>query len=206
MEVRRTLLLSYVMLLMAGCATGRDATAPSQTASPLSSQEYRIGVADELEVNVWKDPDLSVKMPVRPDGMITMPLIGDIRASGRTSQELASAIRQKLAAYVRSPDVTVMITELRSIEYLSRVRVTGAVAHPISLPYREGMTALDAILEAGGTSAYASPDRSRILRRTKEGGTQVLNVHLGSILTDGDLSSNIYLQPGDVLSVPERLF
>ena len=139
--------------------------------------------------------------------MIAVARIGGGQAGGRRRREVARAIRQKLATYIRNPDVTVILTELRSHEYLSRIRVTGAVETPMSIPYRQGMTALDAVLEAGGTNPYAAPDRTKVFRRNgTKGGTNVLSVHLGKILSQGDLGTNIYLQPGDVITVPERLF
>jgi len=190
-----------------GCAYAPSAKQQEQSLSKEGEQinEYLIGVDDQLSVNVWRDEELSVSMPVRPDGMITMPLIGDVKAGGKTPEEVASAIKKKLSAYIRNPDVTVILTELRSHEYLSRVRVTGAVEEPFSMPYRQGMTALDAVLEAGGVNVYASPNRTTIYRRNgKE--TEVMSVELGNILEDGDLSTNVYLKPGDVITVPERLF
>ena len=149
-----------LLLLLAGCAT----TAGSSQAPPLDPDanavsSYHIGVDDQLQVTVWHNPDLSVSVPVRPDGKITVPLIGDVEAGGRTPEEVASVIRQKLQAFVRDPQVAVILTQLRSHEYLSRVRVTGAVRTPVSLPYRQGMTVLDAVLAAGGTTEYAAPDR-----------------------------------------------
>jgi len=206
MDVRRAFILFLLVVGAAGCAATRDSSSPAPEEAAFSEHEYRIGVDDQVAVNVWRDPELSVTMPVRPDGMITVPLIGDVQAGGKTPQEVARTIRQKLAAYIRNPDVTVILTELRSHEYLSRIRVTGAVETPMSIPYRQGMTALDAVLEAGGTNPYAAPDRTKVFRRAgKEAKTQVLDVHLGKILTRGDLSSNVYLRPGDVVTVPERL-
>ena len=101
---------------------------------------YHIGVDDQLQISVWQNPDLSVTVPVRPDGMITVPLIGDVQVGGQTPEAVAATIQAKLKSFVRDPQVAVILTELRSHEYLSRVRVTGAVRTPISLPYRQGMT------------------------------------------------------------------
>lgn len=198
-----------VMFLVSACSTyqtrGTAEQAGRKASEPLKAEAYRIGVDDLVAVNVWRDPELSVSMPVRPDGKITVPLIGDVEAGGRTPDEVATTIRQKLSRYIRNPDVTVILTELRSHEYLSRIRVTGAVENPVSIPYRQGMTALDAVLEAGGTNVYASPDRTRVYRKGKE-GTEVIDVRLGRIIDKGDLETNIPLRPGDVVTVPERLF
>jgi polysaccharide export outer membrane protein len=118
-----------------------------------AADDYLIGVDDMVQVSVWRNPDLGITAPVRPDGKISVPLVGDVTAGGRTPDEVAKDLQQKLAAYVREPQVTVILTELRSHEYLSRVRVTGAVRQPISIPYRQGMTVLDAVLAAGSPSS-----------------------------------------------------
>ena len=171
----------------------------------ITSSEYRIGVDDVVSINVWGNEALSVQVPVRPDGMISMPLIGDVQAGDRTPAQVAYDIKRQLSAYIRNPNVTVILTELRSHEYLSRVRVTGAVTTPLSMPYRQGMTVLDAILAAGGLNEFASPNSTRLYRK-RDGKTIVLDVKLGGILNDGELATNYDLQPGDIITVPERLF
>lgn len=170
-----------------------------------SEGEYQIGIDDRVQVSVWKNPELSVVVPVRPDGMISVPLIGDIPAGGNTATQVADTIKQKLSVYIRDPSVTVIITELRSHEFLSRVRVTGAVRTPRSLPYRQGMTVLDAVLEAGGINEFAAPNRTKLYRNQK-GVTKVLDVELVNILSKGQLGTNFELFPGDVVTIPERLF
>lgn len=174
---------------------------------PASAQEnadlYRIGVDDQLQVSVWRNPELSVSVPVRPDGRISVPLIGDVLAGGRSPEEVARDIEQQLAAYIRDPKVAVILTELRSHEFISRVRVTGAVRTPISIPYRQGMTVLDAVLQAGGVNEFAAANRTRLYRREGE-VTQTLPVRLGAILGSGDLDTNLEVRPGDVITVPER--
>jgi polysaccharide export outer membrane protein len=141
---------------------------------------------------------------VRPDGKISVPLVGDVVAGGRTPDEVAKDLQTKLGAYVREPQVTVILTELRSHEYLSRVRVTGAVRQPVSIPYRQGMTVLDAVLAAGGLTEFAAPDHSSLHRKTGN-GAQAYGVQLGNILENGDLSTNYKVAPGDVITVPERV-
>ncbi|HMM68393.1 MAG TPA: polysaccharide biosynthesis/export family protein, partial [Dokdonella sp.] len=150
-------------------------------------------------------PDLNVTVPVRPDGRISVPLVGDIEAGGRTPEEVSAEITTKLGTYVRNPQVTVIVDQLRSHEYLSRVRVTGAVRTPISVPYRQGMTVLDAVLAAGGTNEFAAADRTELYR--KEGATtHAYAVRLDRILQKGELATNYPVQPGDVITVPERSF
>jgi polysaccharide export outer membrane protein len=166
---------------------------------------YHIGVDDIVQVSVWRNPELGITVPVRPDGKITVPLVGDVDAGGRTPSEVAADIQEKLGTYVRDPQVAVILTDLRSHEYLSRIRVTGAVKQPISIPYRQGMTVLDAVLAAGGTSEFAAPDRTDLYRKDDGGSTQRYPVRLDQILGNGDLSTNFPVAPGDVITVPERI-
>jgi polysaccharide export outer membrane protein len=194
-------------LWLTACATGGSNLPPPKTdAGSPAVESYLIGVDDQLQVTVWHNPDLSVSVPVRPDGKVTVPLVGDIPAGGRTTDQVAAEIQQKLVQYIRDPQVAVILTALRSHEYLSRVRVTGAVRSPISIPYRQGMTVLDAVLAAGGTTEFAAPDRTELYRHTETGATQAYAVRLEKILQQGDLSNNYPVQPGDVITVPQRAF
>jgi polysaccharide export outer membrane protein len=195
-----------VLLFLAACAsTLNSGGAPTVNPQAQAVSVYKIGVDDIVEVSVWHNPDLNAKVPVRPDGMISIPLIGDVMAGGKTPEEVSAEIAEKLKTFVRDPQVAVILTELRSHEYLSRVRVTGAVRQPISVPYRQGMTVLDAVLAAGGTTEFASPDRTELYRKEGE-STKAYSVRLDQILKKGDLSTNYPAQPGDVITVPERVF
>jgi len=195
-----------LLLILTGCATEPGSSqAPKFNADAQAVSTYHIGVDDQLQITVWHNPDLSVSVPVRPDGKITVPLIGDVVAGGKTPEEVASEVKDKLQAYVRDPQVAVILTELRSHEYLSRVRVTGAVRTPVSLPYRQGMTVLDAVLAAGGTTEFAAPDRTELYRKDGD-TTQSYAVQLGNILQQGELKTNYPVQPGDVITVPQRSF
>ena len=199
-------LVACCFLLLAACATQTGSTqAPKINPQSQAVSAYRIGVDDEVKVSVWQNPGLDVSVPVRPDGRISVPLVGDVDAGGRTPEEVSAEIQDKLKTYVRDPQVTVIVTALRSHEYLSRVRVTGAVRQPISVPYRQGMTVLDAVLAAGGTNEFAASDRTELYR--KEGdATRAYAVRLDRILKDGELTTNYPVQPGDVITVPERTF
>lgn len=195
----------FLSLAMAACATSGDAqSGPPPADTSAAVETYQIGVDDIVQVTVWRNPELGITVPVRPDGMITVPLVGDVVAGGRTPPEVASDIQGKLAAYVRDPQVAVILTDLRSHEYLSRVRVTGAVRQPISIPYRQGMTVLDAVLAAGGATEFAAPDRSSLYRKSGN-GTRSYEVRLDRILNRGDLTTNFKVAPGDVITVPERV-
>lgn len=174
--------------------------------SDSASDIYRIGKDDIVQISVWRNPELSVTVPVRPDGRISVPLVGDVLVADRTPDEVSTDIEAKLATYVRDPQVSVILTELRSHEYLSRVRVTGAVRQPISVPYREGMTVLDAVLAAGGVTEFASADSTKLCRRDKADTLETLPVKLDRLMKKGDLENNLALRPGDIITVPERAF
>jgi len=199
--------LSALLLtvFLASCATSSGSESAPPTTSTLATDAYHIGVDDIVQVSVWRNPELGITVPVRPDGMISVPLVGDVAAGGRTPAEVAKDIQERLATYVRDPQVAVILTDLRSHEYLSRVRVTGAVRQPVSLPYRPGMTVLDAVLAAGGVTEFAAADRSDLHRKTPE-ETRTYAVRLDRSLHRGDLSTNYTVSPGDVITVPERTF
>jgi polysaccharide biosynthesis/export protein len=205
-SLSRCLTLCLSLLLTACATTGGSSAPPKLNANVQAVTTYHIGVDDQLQITVWHNPDLSVSVPVRPDGMITVPLIGDVIAGGKTPDEVSAEIKDKLQSYVRDPQVAVILIALRSNEYLSRVRVTGAVRSPISIPYRQGMTVLDAVLAAGGTTEFAAPDRTELYRKGDGGSTTSYSVHLEKILQQGDLANNYPVEPGDVITVPQRAF
>lgn len=194
-------------LILAGCENLPVSDSAREAAQQPNSIEgdYRIGVDDRVQVTVWRNPELSIIGPVRPDGKISVPLVGDVEAGGRTPSEVAENIKKQLSAYIRDPNVAVIVTELRSYEYLSRVRVTGAVRTPKSIPHRRGMTVLDAVLEAGGINDFASANSTKLYRKAQS-KTEVFDIELGDILKKGRLQTNLSLRPGDVITVPERLF
>lgn len=177
---------------------------PPEPSAPVSvSADYIIGPGDVLQVFVLDNPELTITVPVLPDGKISTPLVQDMIAVGKTSSMLASDIEKVLSEYVRSPQVSVIITQAASA--FSQVKVMGRVQRQQPLPYREGMTVLDAILAAGGLAEFAAPNRAKLLRM--ENGKQTeIRIRLGNLLNDGDLKHNLPLKPGDVLLVPESRF
>jgi len=196
-----TILTAAVLHVLGACAS--KAPPPAAPAAAWEfADEYRIGVGDSLSIVVWRSAELSVNVPVRPDGKISVPLAGDIMAGGKTPEEVGAVIRERLLVFVREPNVTVIVTGMASHQYRSRVRVTGAVAQPLSLQYRQGMTVMDLVLDAGGITEFANAGKSTLYRRDGER----LEVDLYRILSRGDMSTNFALKPGDVISVPERLF
>ena len=209
MSTLRFVALLFFAVTLSACGTtaiqdDRDEGAKARLAGAVEGT-YRIGVDDLVQVSVWRNPELSVTVPVRPDGKISVPLIGDVQAGGLTPMEVGTVVKDKLGAYIRDPNVAVILTQLRSHEFLSRVRVVGAVRNPRSITHRQGMTVLDAILEAGGVNDFAAPDRTKLHRKINA-KPQILKIKLGDILTQGTLETNLELQPGDVITVPERLF
>jgi len=199
--------MSAVALMLSGCAlfdTGASQQ-PDTRNEAYTPEDYRIGVDDRVQVSVWRNPELTVTAPVRPDGKISVPIIGDIQAGGLTAAEVTEEVKKRLAEYIREPNVAVIITELKSHEFLTRIRVTGAVRTPRSMPHRQGMTVLDAVLEAGGLNEFASANRAKLYRKIKD-RTEVFDIALGDILLKGRLETNLVLRPGDVITVPEKLF
>lgn len=194
-----------VLMFFIGCSSsGGIDQQPVVTAHELP--EYRIGSGDQVRVDVWKNPELSALVLVRPDGKISIPLIGDVQASYKTTDELSRDITEKLSNFIRTPQVAVIIDNPSSADFQRRVRVTGAVNNPISIPYREGMTVLDLVLEAGGVSDFAAANKAILLRKNTEGVVQSYSLRLQDILSKGKLETNYPLAPSDVISVPERSF
>ena len=205
----KTLAIGLLIIELAGCASTSNNPPPSVSMAELGSsvlvESYKMTVGDEVEVNVWDNEKLSVSEPIRPDGKISLPLVGDVMAAGLEPQELAAEIKERLYSFIKKPNVTVILTHLQGHEFLSRVRVTGSVEEDMSMPYQQGMTVLDAVLEAGGVNLYADSNRTRLYRRTGR-GSETYDIQLKDILEEGDMSTNTLLLPGDVITVPERRF
>ncbi len=203
---KRTLLRAGLVLLalgLYGCESGPTLpTAP--IASELPTAEYLVGPGDKLSVFVWRNPELSVELPVRPDGRISLPLVEDIVAIGKTPAALAKEIAQRLSKYVENPSVTVMAREFIG-PFTQQVRVIGEAVLPRALPYRANMTVLDAMIEVGGLTKYASGNRASIIRMVNS-SREVYSVHLDSLIKDGKIEENVALLPGDILIIPQRYF
>lgn len=200
------LILSTVLLLtmVAGCSSNKSVQMPAAADAAVLA-EYKIGVGDALAINVWRNPELSLSVPVRPDGKISMPLIGDIVAADLTSEQLSQNITKSLTTFIRSPQVTVIVANPSSSDFQRRVRITGAVSNPQSIPYREGMTVLDLVLLAGGPNQFASANKAKLYRKV-DGELKVYPIKLDDLINDGDVATNYALQPSDIVTVPERSF
>ena len=166
--------------------------------------DYVIGPGDGIQVFVWRNPELTVSVPVRPDGKISTPLVEDLVAVGKTPSQLARDIEERLSEYIRSPQVNVIVTN--PVSRFSEVKVIGQVGNPGAVPYREGMTALDVILEAGGLTQFAAGNRAKIVRKDEDGKTREIKVKLESLVRKGKLEENVEVQPGDLIVVPESFF
>jgi polysaccharide biosynthesis/export protein len=205
MKIFRYLTLGLLALVCISCSGSKKEKMPPVAESAVTVGEYLIGVDDELDINVWKNPELSMKVRVRPDGKISMPLIGDLPAADMTSRDLAQLVGKQLSNYVKNPQVTVIVSNPSSSDFLRRVRVTGAVKNPQSIAYRDGMTVLDLVLLAGGLNDFASGNRATLYRKI-DGTTKAYPVKLDDLINDGDVETNYTLQPSDIVSVPERMF
>jgi polysaccharide export outer membrane protein len=204
MNVARFLVRLLISLLVLGsgqaiCAAGEASVPAIATVTP----DYQIGPGDTIQIFVWRNPDLTVTVPVRPDGKISTPLVEDMVAVGKTPSTLARDIEGVLTEYVKSPQVNVIVT-LPASAY-SQVKIMGQVLHPQALAYREGMMVLDAVLAVGGLTQFAASNRAKIMR-TEDGKPREIRLKLGKLVDGGDMSQNIPLKPGDVLLVPETRF
>ncbi len=189
-----------IWLLLAQLALGTLAWAGEGEETPY----YLIGPGDSLNIFVWRNPDLSTSVPVRPDGRITIPLVEDLQASGKTPTQLARDIEKALAKYVKDPLVTVMVTGFVG-PYSQQIRVVGEATRPQALPYRDRMTLLDVMIAVGGLTEFAAGNRARLIRIV-DGEQQVMELRLDDLLKDGDISANIPMLPGDTLIIPESWF
>ncbi len=208
MKYLTALFISVSLVIITSCASEPNLPPKSengQTGPSVLVKSYKMAVGDQIQINVWKNPELSLSEPIRPDGKISMPLVGDIMAVGLTPEELAAKIESQLTNYVKTPNVTVILTSLQGHAFLSRIRVTGSVVSNVSMPYNQGMTVLDAILEAGSVDLYADANNTKLHRRTKKGSASY-DIRLKDIMEEGDMKTNITLMPGDIITVPESNF
>jgi polysaccharide biosynthesis/export protein len=198
-----------VLLLSVGlgaCANAQQPTSPAPGVSPpavADQSQYIIGPGDSLQVFVWRSPELSTTIPVRPDGKISTPLVEDMIAVGKTPSALARDIEKVLAEYIRSPQVNVIVTQ--PVSTFSQVKVIGQVTNPQSIAFREGIKVLDVVLAAGGLGPFAAGNRAKIVRM-QDGKEVTLKLRLDDLVNKGAMKYNLELRPGDVLVVPESRF
>jgi polysaccharide export outer membrane protein len=188
-------------LALGGCAT---ATRPPASLAQATNPDYLIGPGDSISIMVWRNPEVSMVVPVRPDGKITTPLVEDLPAAGKSPTQLARDIEKSLAKFIQQPVVTVIVTNFVG-NYSEQVRVIGQAAKPQALPYRRDMSLMDVLIAVGGTTEFAAGNRASVIR-TIDGKPQKLNVRLDDLIKEGDISANMAMRPGDVLVIPESFF
>jgi polysaccharide export outer membrane protein len=169
-----------------------------------TTPDYIIGPGDSVNIFVWRNPELTSTVPVRPDGKVTTPLVEDVPAAGKTATQLARDMEKALGTYVKNPVVTVIVTSF-SGPYSQQIRVVGQATKPQALPYRDRMSLLDVMIAVGGVNQYAAGNKATIVRMVK-GKRQQFQVHIDDLLNDGDMTANVDMLPGDILIVPEAWF
>lgn len=199
---RRAIVLLMSALILAGCATppAPEADTPPQPVG----HDYLIGPGDTLNIIVWRNPEVSQMVPVRPDGKLSTPLVEDITASGKTATQLAREIETSLSKFIQQPVVTVIVTNFVGA-YSEQIRVIGQAAKPQALPYRQAMSLLDVMIAVGGVTEFAAGNKATVIR-TIDGKKVKLPVRLNDLIKDGDISANIQMRPGDILVIPESIF
>ena len=191
-----------IILLLNACGGDRLVLEPATYA--VDSPKYVIGPGDNVSIFVWGNPELSSSVPVRPDGMITTPLVEDVQASGKTSTELARVMEGQLSRYIKNPIVTVYVTGFVG-RYQEQIRVIGQAAEPQSIPFRENMTVLDVMIAVGGLTEFANGNNTTLIRHSG-GKQQKYRLRLDDLIKDGDIAANVDMMPGDILIIPEAWF
>ncbi len=199
----RMFAFALATLVLSACSNGPSLPPPGTVAGAVN-EEYLIGPDDRLQIFVWRNTELSTTVPVRPDGKISIPLVEDIQAAGKTPTELARDIEGSLKKFVDNPIVTVMVTNFVG-PFSQQVRVVGQAQTPRAVPYREHLSVLDVMIQVGGLTQFAAGNRASLIRR--ENGQEVTyNLRLDDLLKDGDISANADLLPGDVIIIPLSYF
>ncbi len=188
-------------LLLGACASQNFPPAPAK--ADVNDYNYVIGAGDSVSINVWRNPELSMAVPVRPDGKIAAPLIDEIVAQGKTPVQLARDVEKTLSKYVRDPIVTVIVTGFTG-PYSEQIRVVGEAAKPQVLAFKQNMTVLDVMIAVGGLTDFANGNAATIVRASE--GNKQYSIRLRDLLKRGDVSANVEMKPGDILIIPQSLF
>lgn len=204
--LRCALVLLAVATVLPGCSwfQPKFPPPPEATYQLRAEYKYKIGPGDSVEIFVWRYPEVSTTVPVRPDGFITAPLLEDIPAAGKTATELARDLEQELTVYLRDPLVTVIVQGFVGV-YPEQIRVLGEATSPQSLPYVDGMTLLDLMIQVGGVTQFADGNKC-VLARFEEGEQKQYTLRLEDLIRDADLSANTDMRPGDIIIIPESWF
>lgn len=196
--------LAIGLTVLTGCAGNDYPPAPQDVDLPLQKPEYKLGPLDNIQIFVWRSPELSTNVSIRPDGRISVPLIEDLKASGKTPTELAREIETNLGKYVKDPLVTVIVSGFTG-DLEQQVRIIGQSKTPSAIAYKTGMTALDVMISVGGLQEYADGNNATLTRNTPE-GKQTYSLRLDDLIRSGDISANVPILPGDVIIIPESEF
>lgn len=200
----RLVLLVAGIGLLVGCGRGeRLPSAPFVSPDEGPGPNYIIGPGDGLSIHVWRNPELSVGVTVRPDGRLTMPLVEDLPATGKTPSELARNIEEQLGVYITQPIVTVVVQSFFG-PLSQQVRVVGEAASPQAIPYTANMTLLDVMIAVGGLTEFAAGNRATLVRFV-DGEQKEYGLKIESLLKDGKIGANVKILPGDVLIIPESI-
>jgi len=199
------LLAGAAALALAACAGGRSYP-PAPVAADASGEPeaYRIGPLDTLNIVVWRNPDLSPTVTVRPDGKISAPLAGEVQAAGLSPAELSRALEDRLGKLVRDVKVSVIVSGFQGV-YSQQIRIVGEAAKSQSVPYRQDMTVLDVMIQAGGITDFADGNGAVLVRKEGKEGKQY-SLRLADLLKRGDISANAKVQPGDIIIIPQSWF
>lgn len=196
-------MLGLLGSLLSACSTTSSNYPPAPSAAATPDYNYIVGPGDNLNIIVWRNPELSMSVPVRPDGKVSTPLVDELVAQGKTSLEIAREVEKALGKYVRDPVVTVIVTGFVG-PYSEQIRVIGEAAKPQALPYKQNMTILDVMIAVGGLTDFADGNSASILRAS-EGGKRY-SVRLKDLIKRGDVSANVEMKPGDILTIPQGWF
>jgi polysaccharide biosynthesis/export protein len=205
MKIKFALGIALTAVLLGPSACSSMSEAPDLGAATADRPAYVVGPNDQLSVFVWRNPELTMSIPVRPDGRISMPLVAEMVAAGKTPTQLAKEIEQALGEYIQSPLVTVMVTAFAGT-FDQQVRVVGEASEPKALQYRDDMTVLDAMIQAGGLTKFAAGNRAVLVRKGTDGKNANYRVRLDDLIRAGDVTANVRLLPGDILIVPQSWF
>lgn len=192
-----------VALGLTACASSGANHPPAPVSASSADYNYIVGPGDSLNINVWRNPELSASVPVRPDGKVSTPLVDELVAQGKTPSQIARDVEQALSKFVRDPVVTVIVTNFIG-PYSEQIRVVGEAAKPQFLPYKQKMTVMDVMIAVGGLTDFADGNKATIVRAAE--GNKRYSVRLQDLVKRGDISANVEMLPGDILIIPQGWF
>jgi polysaccharide biosynthesis/export protein len=200
-KLLQSIFLGLIVVLLSACGSVNHPPAPLSAST--DDYNYIVGPGDSLNIIVWRNPELSLSVPVRPDGKVSTPLVDELVAQGKNSNQIAREVEKQLSKYVRDPVVTVIVTGFVG-PYSEQIRVVGEAAKPQFLPYKQKMTLLDVMIAVGGLTDFAAGNKATIVRSGE--GSKQYSVRLSDLIKRGDVSANVEMKPGDILIIPQSFF